>query len=538
MKQKLLFLTSLLFVFFVHSQERIIGGDDTTINENPWQISIRSSNNYHVVNARNQHICGGSIIAPNWILTAGHCVTNVFNGNVINSNEITISAGITERNDLITGQYRNVVQIIRHPNYSANPLRNDVALIRLDTNLDFNANVGPILLTDSDTHASVGTVARVTGWGNTLDGSNPSPSNILQILNLPIISRSLANSINTDSQTVISTMIPLYKQETGVSRGDSGGPASMVENGSRYLIGCSSWGEFPKDEKPTIYTDLYDFRGWVSNIVPLPSLIGNETVCKTPNITFTLNNEGATSWEVSSNLLIVSSSNNSITVRSKYSSGSIGQITANLTSGISIVKEVQVNNPTLTNNDVFVRDSYYNNLSGSGTSYNPYIVCNGEEYVINMDSNNVNSINYTTISSDWTSYSYGVYEIAFTPNNMNYGNTYAIDVDYAGLCGNSVHTIYFKKDDYCFGGYFTVSPNPSSETLNIAYKISDETNTTFSETGLQSNYKLYDFQSNLVLNGKLDKQVNNINVSALKKGMYILKIYTDKNVETHQIIIN
>jgi len=270
-----------------------------------------------------------------------------------------------------------------------------------------------------------------------------------------------------------------------------------------------------------------------------PSLNGSNIICSPSNSTFTLQNGGTpVTWQVSSNLLVVSSNNTSITVKPKYSSGSIGQITASLSSGASITKEVQINNPNLTNSDVFVRDSYYNTLTGNGTSLDPYLICDGEEYVINMYSNYVNSINYTTIPSGWTSYAYGIYEITFTPNNMNYGNTYAIDIDYTGICSNSVHTIYFKKDSYCFGGYFTVSPNPSSETLNIEYKKTNETNIAFNLTELKSNYKLYDFQSNLVLKGKLDKQMNIINVSALSKGMYILKIYIGENVETHQIIIN
>lgn len=270
-----------------------------------------------------------------------------------------------------------------------------------------------------------------------------------------------------------------------------------------------------------------------------PSLNGSNIICSPSNSTFTLQNGGTpVTWQVSSDLLIVSSNDTSITVKPKYSSGSVGEITANLNSGASITTEIQINNPSLTNSDVFVRDSYYNNLTGNGTSLDPYLICAGEEYIISMYSNNVNSINYTTIPSGWTSYSYGIYEIAFTPNNMNYGNTYSIDIDYTGICSNSVHTIYFKKDNYCFGGYFTVSPNPSSETLNIEYKNLTKTNTTLSETDLKSNYKLFDFQSNLVLKGKLDKQKKSINVSSLRKGMYILKIYTDENVETHQIIIN
>lgn len=63
MKQKLLFVIVLLFGLYVQSQQSIIGGDDTTINENPWQISIRGTNNYHNVDYRNIHLCGGSILA-------------------------------------------------------------------------------------------------------------------------------------------------------------------------------------------------------------------------------------------------------------------------------------------------------------------------------------------------------------------------------------------------------------------------------------------------------------------------------------------
>lgn len=43
---------------------RIINGFVTTIEENPWQVSLQQSNS---------HICGGSIISKNWVLSAAHC---------------------------------------------------------------------------------------------------------------------------------------------------------------------------------------------------------------------------------------------------------------------------------------------------------------------------------------------------------------------------------------------------------------------------------------------------------------------------------
>lgn len=44
---------------------RIVGGFKTTIEENPWQVSLM---------IEGDHFCGGTIISPKWIVTAVHCV--------------------------------------------------------------------------------------------------------------------------------------------------------------------------------------------------------------------------------------------------------------------------------------------------------------------------------------------------------------------------------------------------------------------------------------------------------------------------------
>nr|XP_054602403.1 uncharacterized protein tmprss3a [Nothobranchius furzeri] len=47
------------------SSTRIVGGNMSKPGQFPWQVSLHLNN---------EHICGGSIIAPNWIVTAAHCV--------------------------------------------------------------------------------------------------------------------------------------------------------------------------------------------------------------------------------------------------------------------------------------------------------------------------------------------------------------------------------------------------------------------------------------------------------------------------------
>ena len=51
---------------------RIVGGRNASEGEFPWQVSIRAKSSLGDFS----HICGGSILSSNTIVTAGHCVKN------------------------------------------------------------------------------------------------------------------------------------------------------------------------------------------------------------------------------------------------------------------------------------------------------------------------------------------------------------------------------------------------------------------------------------------------------------------------------
>ncbi|HIG30472.1 MAG TPA: trypsin-like serine protease, partial [Verrucomicrobiales bacterium] len=67
----------------VDSQEgisrRIIGGQATSSNEYPWMVALVSSDTDDLTQAQ---FCGGTLIHPDWVLTAAHCVEEEIPGDV------------------------------------------------------------------------------------------------------------------------------------------------------------------------------------------------------------------------------------------------------------------------------------------------------------------------------------------------------------------------------------------------------------------------------------------------------------------------
>lgn len=223
---------------------RIVGGKPTTIEENPWQVSMRHFGS---------HRCGGSIVSPNKIVTAAHCIRGTF----IYFVDVRIGATfVRDGGDIIS-----VTRMLEHEDYNVPVgINNDIGLLFLAEAIEFGPTVQPVGLPTQGDRVAVGSVALVSGWGALTEGGQ-SPDQ-LQVVAVSIIDDDVCDraiGIQRDTMVCAGNF-----EEGGIDscQGDSGGPLTI----DGVLQGVVSWGYGCAQPKlPGVYTRAANYRQWIDS---------------------------------------------------------------------------------------------------------------------------------------------------------------------------------------------------------------------------------------------------------------------------------
>jgi trypsin len=204
---------------------KIIGGEETTIEENPFMVALTQPDGFQ--------FCGGAIVAPTKILTAAHCTQGTQPADVkVVAGRTSLSGG--------GGTTANVTNIWVNPNFDSNTMVNDASVLTLDQPL----SQAPLAIAKAGDEGlyTAGANSTVLGWGVDESGNT---SDVLKKVDVPVTADADCTASYQD-QFDPTTMVCAGLAEGGKDscQGDSGGPlVAATADGTLKSIGIVSWGQ-------------------------------------------------------------------------------------------------------------------------------------------------------------------------------------------------------------------------------------------------------------------------------------------------------